>query len=203
MNARAFVPGVMLAALLLLLVVPVLRTRWRHRSNAMAVLSSRSPLRRLADGWMMTAEVAWFVWTFAYWLVEPGRLAVIGVPWWAAVAGWAAVLTGVSLAALAQAQMGASFRVGIDSNPTNLVTGGLFAYSRNPIFAALLLAFTGLAVLTLSAWTVLGLAVTLLVFQLQSRLEEEHLMQTHGDVYRRYAAKTGRFLPGFGKLTVR
>ena len=42
------------------------------------------------------------------------------------------------LTVLAQLQMGASWRVGIDDRPTELVTGGLFRVVRNPIFTALL-----------------------------------------------------------------
>ena len=45
---------------------------------------------------------------------------------------------------IAQAQMGASWRVGIDSaNRTELVSKGLFTISRNPIFLATRLALLG------------------------------------------------------------
>jgi protein-S-isoprenylcysteine O-methyltransferase Ste14 len=45
-------------------------------------------------------------------------------------------------------------------------------------------------------------AVTLLIaLQLQVRVvEEPYLAATHGDTYRPYAATTGRFLPGIGRL---
>jgi len=34
----------------------------------------------------------------------------------------------------------------------------------------------------------------------QVRLEERHLVALHGDAYLRYASRTGRFLPGVGRL---
>ena len=37
--------------------------------------------------------------------------------------------------------------------------------------------------------------------QIQVRLvEEPYLLRVHGDAWRRYAAVTGRFLPGIGRL---
>ncbi|MFE3456666.1 isoprenylcysteine carboxylmethyltransferase family protein [Nocardiopsis aegyptia] len=50
-------------------------------------------------------------------------------------------------------------------------------------------------------------AVALLVFaaavQVQVRaIEEPYLVRTHGSAYLRYAARTGRFLPGIGRLAV-
>ncbi|MHC4447722.1 MAG: hypothetical protein ACYSXF_08095 [Planctomycetota bacterium] len=34
----------------------------------------------------------------------------------------------------------------------------------------------------------------------QTRAEEEHLAAMHGDPYRTYAARVGRFVPGVGRL---
>jgi protein-S-isoprenylcysteine O-methyltransferase Ste14 len=45
------------------------------------------------------------------------------------------------------------------------------------------------------------LACVLLSIQIQVRLvEEPYLLRVHGDAYRRYAARTGRFVPGLGRL---
>jgi protein-S-isoprenylcysteine O-methyltransferase Ste14 len=37
--------------------------------------------------------------------------------------------------------------------------------------------------------------VHLVLMQLKARNEENHLLTVHGDVYRRYLARTGRFFP--------
>jgi protein-S-isoprenylcysteine O-methyltransferase Ste14 len=46
----------------------------------------------------------------------------------------------------------------------------------------------------------LMLAAFVTAMQIQVKLvEEPHLEQAHGDAYRRYAARTGRFLPRIGR----
>jgi protein-S-isoprenylcysteine O-methyltransferase Ste14 len=46
-----------------------------------------------------------------------------------------------------------------------------------------------------------GLAALWLALEIQVRLvEEPYLLRTHGDAYREYAARVGRFVPGLGRL---
>ena len=40
----------------------------------------------------------------------------------------------------------------------------------------------------------------LALFGVQTRTEEQHLLRTHGEGYRAYAASVGRFLPRVGRL---
>jgi protein-S-isoprenylcysteine O-methyltransferase Ste14 len=50
----------------------------------------------------------------------------------------------------------------------------------------------------LSAAMLVAFAVAL---EIQVRLvEEPYLLRVHSDAYRRYAARTGRFVPGLGRL---
>ncbi len=96
---------------------------------------------------------------------------------------------------VAQAQMGQSWRIGIDdTNKTELVQTGLFRLSRNPIFL-------GMRVMLLGFFLVLPNAATLSVWllgdalmQIQVRLEEEYLARLHGDLYRRYCSAVRRWL---------
>lgn len=95
----------------------------------------------------------------------------------------------------AQAQMGASWRIGIDSSAQPpLVRTGLFALSRNPIFLGMRLALLGLF---LALPTGATLAVFLLgeaLIQLQVRLEEAHLADALGCEYDDYRRRTRRWL---------
>ena len=102
----------------------------------------------------------------------------------------------------AQSTMGASWRIGVaDDDRTDLVTGGPFARVRNPFFAALIPLGTGLVLMVPNALALLAGACLVLALELQTRaVEEPHLLRTHGDAYRAYAARTGRFLPGLGRL---
>jgi len=115
----------------------------------------------------------------------------------------AALLFGGSLLMfIAQLHLGASWRVGLEhERPGELVTSGLYRYSRNPIYVFMFVAFAGFAVL-LPTWpllvTLAGGAIGWRRWVV--RVEEAHLLATYGDAYRAYAARVGRFLPGVGRL---
>ena len=98
--------------------------------------------------------------------------------------------------------MGESWRIGVDETATTeLVVDGPFALVRNPIFAAMLPASTGLALMVPSWVAGAGLAALVLALELQVRVvEEPYLLRAHGERYASYAARVGRFLPGIGRL---
>ena len=114
-------------------------------------------------------------------------------------------LFAVSLAATLYAQiaMGASWRIGVDEQErTELVTGGPFAVVRNPIFAAMLPTSVGLAMVVPNVVALAGVATLFLALEIQVRLvEEPYLLRAHGERYREYAGRVGRFVPGVGRLT--
>jgi protein-S-isoprenylcysteine O-methyltransferase Ste14 len=117
-------------------------------------------------------------------------------------AGAVAALLGTAGALFAQAGMGESWRVGVDeSEAPPLVTHGLFAWVRNPIFSFMGVSALGLSLLVPSAWTLVAIALSTLGIELQVRfVEEPHLQHIHGNEYARYAARTGRFVPGVGRM---
>lgn len=129
------------------------------------------------------------------------RWATLDVPAVHAL-GIALYLIGLAGTLWAQLSMGASWRIGVDvAEQTPLVTRGPFRWVRNPIFTAMLLAVTGLALLVPNAVSALAVVVLLLAVELQVRaVEEPYLVRSHGPAYRRWAAHTGRFLPGIGRL---
>jgi protein-S-isoprenylcysteine O-methyltransferase Ste14 len=101
---------------------------------------------------------------------------------------------GTVLVLRAQHDMGAAWRVGIDSaHSTELVTGGLFRFCRNPIYLGLQIALFGFLSLVPSCFMGTMLLLALLSFQVQARLEEAHLLSQHGEVYAEYCRQVGRF----------
>lgn len=114
-----------------------------------------------------------------------------------AAAGVVMAILGLVAVLAAQHRMGTSWRVGVDENErTRLVTEGVFARVRNPIFTAMVLFGIGVALMVPTV--VAGLAVVALVtaVHLQVRaVEEPYLIATHGSAYVDYAGRTGRFLP--------
>ncbi|MCC6765835.1 MAG: isoprenylcysteine carboxylmethyltransferase family protein [Deltaproteobacteria bacterium] len=142
-------------------------------------------------------------------LAPVGQLAGV-VQAWAAIDGGIARGLGLVCSALgitgtlwAQLAMGASWRIGVDQTArTRLVSGGPFRFVRNPIFTWMTFASAGLALLAPNALALAAFAALVLALELQVRgVEEPYLLRVHGDHYRRYAAATGRFLPGIGRLT--
>ncbi|MFB7172278.1 methyltransferase family protein [Streptomyces sp. NPDC056254] len=136
--------------------------------------------------------------------------ALAGVPAlpWAGAAplrwlGLATAVAGVVATLVAQSAMGTSWRVGVDSaERTDLVTSGLFARVRNPVFTAMTVTAAGLALMVPNAVAVLALVGLVAAVQLQVRIvEEPYLAAVHGAAYVDYTARAGRFLPGLGRRT--
>jgi protein-S-isoprenylcysteine O-methyltransferase Ste14 len=116
---------------------------------------------------------------------------------------------GIALAALgglavfgAQLGMGASWRIGVsDDQGTDLVTSGWFSVIRNPIYSAMVVGWTGFALMVPTWLGLAAVAVIAVGLELQVRaVEEPYLLRAHGGEYGGYAARVGRFVPGVGRL---
>lgn len=132
-------------------------------------------------------------------VIEPWDLPL--EPMWD-VLGAACAVAAIVFVLVAQRDMGASWRIGVDtSEVTPLVTGGLFRYVRNPIFSGMLLFWLGIAFIVPNAPAVAAVIVALLGIEMQVRfVEEPYLLRRHPEQYGAYAASTGRLLPGIGKI---
>jgi protein-S-isoprenylcysteine O-methyltransferase Ste14 len=109
---------------------------------------------------------------------------------------------GIVLTVLAQFAMGDAWRIGVDPlERTELVVHGPFALVRNPIYAAMIPAFAGIALLAPNIVTLVGMILLLVALEVHTRLvEEPYLLRVHGEQYASYGARVGRFLPGIGRL---
>lgn len=116
--------------------------------------------------------------------------------------GW--VATGLALLVLGQAlrvtTIGFAYikRGGKDGRiyAKGLVTGGIFAHCRNPMYAGNLLAVSGLLTLTANPIGVaVGSTFFLLAYGAIVLTEEGYLLSRFGDGYRDYCARVPRFLP--------
>ena len=109
--------------------------------------------------------------------------------------GWFCLLVSLLWMLIAQVQMGAAWRIGIDSaNRTELVSKGLFTISRNPIFLATRVALLGFFLVAPNAATLALLAAAEVIIQVQVRLEEKYLLGLHGSAYEQYFSKVPRWL---------
>ena len=109
--------------------------------------------------------------------------------------GWALLAVSLLFLLVAQAQMGNSWRIGIDeNNRTELVSKGLFSFSRNPIFLSMRINLTGLFLVLPNAVTLALVAGGEVLMHVQVRLEEAHLHSLHGAKYMEYRSTVRRWL---------
>jgi protein-S-isoprenylcysteine O-methyltransferase Ste14 len=104
-------------------------------------------------------------------------------------------VAGVLLFVWSLVSFGSSFRVGIDTDrPDKLVTTGVFAVSRNPLYVAIWIVLLG-QFLVFPNWILLlylGAASWLLHRQVVR--EEAYLKQRYGSAYTDYASRVRRYL---------
>lgn len=115
-------------------------------------------------------------------------------------AGVVLATVGILGTTITQLDMGDNWRIGVDQDErTELVTSGSFAMVRNPIFTAMLVTGAGIALVVPNGIALAGWALLLLAIELQVRVvEEPYLRRHHGESYKSYVARVGRFLPGLG-----
>jgi protein-S-isoprenylcysteine O-methyltransferase Ste14 len=115
-------------------------------------------------------------------------------------AGIALAACGLAATIYAQLDMGASWRVGIDTaEVTALVRTGTFRLVRNPIFSAMVVFTLGQTLMAPNAVAISVLAIFIAAVEVSVRsAEEPYLLRVHGEEYRDYMASVGRFFPGVG-----
>jgi len=183
-----------------LLVWPVVRLRRETGVWAVTLHRNTTPGNRFMGLVFLAIVLGLSVLVARFALFGPASVGVWGAPRAVVLAGLWLCAAGVLVIAIAQRQMGQSFRIGIDDAKTALVSRGLFRLVRNPIYSGLLVMLLGVTlVIPCAASVVLGSAAAAAI-AVHTRLEERHLLALHGDAYRAYAAGVGRFIPGVGRL---
>jgi protein-S-isoprenylcysteine O-methyltransferase Ste14 len=168
--------------------------------RVMAIDRERSPAQMLADLLLFACLILWgyelvaYAWPLQTHLVPPPLGTVLVEAMGFKVVGVIATLLGLWIYTLALQAFGASWRLGIDrAAPGALVTHGIFAWTRNPIYVALDLLATGtFLVMGRLVFLVLGL-ILVAMLDGQIRREERFLTQAYGDAYRDYRARVGRY----------
>jgi protein-S-isoprenylcysteine O-methyltransferase Ste14 len=121
---------------------------------------------------------------------------------WVRALGLVVALAGILGIVAGQTALGASWRGDVDPDVRNLLmTSGPFRWVRNPIFTACAMISLGVALMVPNAIALAMLLVIMATYQVQVRLvEEPYLERVHGEAYRAYAERTGRFVPRIGRL---
>jgi protein-S-isoprenylcysteine O-methyltransferase Ste14 len=104
-------------------------------------------------------------------------------------------LAGLLLLSWSLVSFGQSFRVGIDTErPDKLITGGVFAVSRNPIYVAFGMILFGQFLIFPNWLLLIYLAAGVWLFHRQVLREEEYLKKHYGQEYLEYSRRVRRYL---------
>jgi protein-S-isoprenylcysteine O-methyltransferase Ste14 len=111
------------------------------------------------------------------------------------IAGGVLMLAGLVIYGLALLALRESWRLGIDrKTPGPLVTDGIFAWSRNPIYVGLDLMIVGTFLIQGRLIFLVLATAFVAMLHLVIRREERFLSETYGDAYRNYCARVGRYI---------
>ena len=109
-------------------------------------------------------------------------------------AGLILIIVSLILLSISQMQMGTSWRVGIDTkHEIALVDGGLFRYFRHPIYFFAILIVFGMVCVIPSTASIIIFVFLYIALSIQTRLEEEFMLEKFGDAYREFMKTHRRF----------
>ncbi len=129
---------------------------------------------------------SWHKFLLPFWYLENEYLIYVG---------WALLIFSLVFVWFAQGNMRDSWRIGIDEvNKTQLITTGLFAFSRNPIFLGIMIANAGLFLVLPNAFTLLIVSLSTISINTQIRLEEVFLAKEFGQEYVQYSKSVNRWI---------
>lgn len=177
-------------ALAIMMGIPILRMLRTSGHTGLVMHRSKDPIdRMLGAGLGITVLGVLFVAARA----QSDSVAPL-VRW----VGIGITLLGLTFCSIAQANMGANWRIGVDKErSTELVRTGLFARIRHPIFLGIRTTMLGWAI---AVGGIYAFVLTVLFWGwtwVEARREEAHMIELHGDAYRGYVKTTGRFVPWF------
>ena len=106
-------------------------------------------------------------------------------------------IVGLTITVIGQQQMGSSWRAIVaKSKSTQLITHGLFKYSRNPVYMGTLILFFSVVILFPHILMLICFLFAYLSIDLLVRFDEEpHLRKVHGEEYESYCKRVNRFFP--------
>ena len=136
----------------------------------------------------------------ATYVIVPAQLLSIALNWSALpdnarLTGFGVGLVGDGVFLAAVLCMRDSWRAGIpDRDKTALVTGGIYAFSRNPAFLGFDLMYTGVLLMYLNPLTAALTAFAVVMLHLQILQEERYMAGAFGEEYLRYKGHVMRYL---------
>ena len=203
-NAMQDVPLAVLTATICAywICVGVMIVRVRRKTHRDVGVVPEQGLERLM--WIVWVPLV-IAWIYVPWATLAGHRTVPALPGFAidtsfyrALRWLAAVGAVASLGATIKCwvRMGTDWRMDVDLHQrAPLITDGLFAYIRHPIYAFSILLMLCSAIIVPTAPMLAIAAIHVALMNVKARNEERHLLTVHGDAYARYLRASGRFIP--------
>jgi protein-S-isoprenylcysteine O-methyltransferase Ste14 len=197
-DAPLFIVALTISAYWLRVGAMVVRARHRQHRDV-GVIPERAAERAM---WLVLVPVV-LAWCTLPWLALGQVQGWRAVPSFALQSGYAAprwVFALVAVACLVLTidcwrRMGRNWRMDISDRNTALVTEGLFARIRHPIYAFSIVMMVATAAVLPSAAMLVVAVIHIVLMNIKARNEEAHLARLHGEAYARYVERTGRFFP--------
>ncbi len=172
----------------------LIHVRVRTGEQPLTVLSRPQPAELLRVSAVLAHVALYVLGTYRpdVWLFRP----VLG-PWPATIAAGAVLLySGLGIYLTCVLTLGRSFRIGGDpGSSTRLVTHGIYARVRHPIYTAMFVEVAGATLMFPCALTLAALPVAAVGMHAQALREERWWLENFHEEYSRYAERTGRFVP--------
>jgi len=188
-------------AFLLIIVGKVLSLRLGRNINPIAIGGGKKGLVLAVELISFAGLVAWMVEIYLYALhcrfrIFPAPLDTLLIDSDVAkFIGVAIISLGLVIFLLAYVSFGDSWRVGFDvKTPGALVTTGVFAFTRNPIYVFLDLWFIGVFLINGTLIFLIFAVLTLAAIHWQVLQEEHFLTDLYGEPYQNYCERTGRYV---------
>lgn len=182
-----------LAFFLLAIVGRILISYHQTGDHGVRMARRTAPLIEIVPGVVFVASFACSICLLFVHLARPLPVAVMPQ-----AAEWAAVClgsVGIVVTLTAQLQMGQSWRIGVDpSEVTSLVTHGLYAKSRNPIYFGIGLYWLSMSI-SFAHWSMwlCALLSWASIEIIVRKNEEPYLQRLHGEKFAAYFARTNRY----------
>ncbi len=110
---------------------------------------------------------------------------------WISMISW---VLGFILLLIGRFELGNSFRIGTPKEGTNLIVGGLFRFSRNPMYLGVYATVFASALYTLNPAVILLAAFVVSIHHKIVLAEEEHMQKVFGREYLDYCHRVRRYV---------
>jgi protein-S-isoprenylcysteine O-methyltransferase Ste14 len=189
-----------LAFFLLVFMGRTLHLRFGKNINPFALGVGKKPLQRIVELSLPVILIAWMIEVLLHatdaefrLLPAPLEMSLIDA-WLAKLFGIALVTVAFVVFVWAMVSFRESWRIGIDEkNKGELVTTGVFAVSRNPVFVFIDLYFLGTFLINGTLEFLVFVALAIVIIHYQIIQEETFLARAYGQAYQDYCARTGRY----------